>query len=168
MNVRDMTKKKKKSDKQKIKELQERIWNIRHKEAIQKNRKTERIAKKFAGELKENATAAEKKFYSIAKKKNLYLQFQFPIYIKDGNYIDKFYIADFCDRKHKMIFEIDGEYHLSVSQSQIDEERTRRLNGLGYQVFRISNEDVFAGKTTAFLRSAYLRIGIDILKIKTD
>lgn len=52
------------------------------------------------------------------------------------------FIADFVCIEEKLIIELDGGYH-SLPQQQIsDEERTERLNSLGYKVIRFTNDEV--------------------------
>ncbi len=55
--------------------------------------------------------------------------------------IDRF-IPDFVCLEKKLIVEIDGEYHLSDEQIELDEARTDILEELGYKIIRFSNEDV--------------------------
>lgn len=139
-----------------IKELEERIKVLKD---IQHNQGMEGVAKGFVKKLKEKATPAELKFQDIAIKKGLNLEFQHKIniYDKDGR-IKRFYIVDFCDIAHKIVFEIDGGYHTSKKQKHFDYIRTKTLNKLGYKVFRISNEDVYAGKSTSLILSAYPKL----------
>ena len=144
-----------------LKELQEEIEEIKD---IQHNQGMNAAAKPFQQELKERATSAELKFMHIAKLKGLHLKFQYKINImcKNGRRIKRFYFADFCDILHKLIFEIDGEYHNDCEQQKKDLQRTRDLCKEGYKVFRITNAEVFSGRTTEFLYKAYLSIGIKI------
>lgn len=143
----------------KIKELEEEIQILKD---IQHNAGMKGIAKELNKELREKATDAELKFKNIAELKNLKLKFQYRIDIIKGHRIKKFYFADFCDTKNKMIFEIDGSYHNTAMQQKKDLKRTRDLCKLGYRIFRITNEEVFSGKTTNFLINAYKSIGISI------
>lgn len=113
---------------------------------------------KFSQQLIWDATAAELKFMDIARKKSLRLEFQYPIYIYNGKQIVKFYIADFCDVKNRIIFEIDGGYHFDEWQRELDSIRDRTLRKQGYRVYRISNEDVMLGKSTAFIYKAYMNV----------
>lgn len=62
---------------------------------------------------------------------------------------------DFLDRKNKFVFEIDGKYHDSPEQRKRDYYRTLDLKKLGYTVYRITNEEIFSGNTTAFLYRIY-------------
>jgi hypothetical protein len=55
--------------------------------------------------------------------------------------IDNF-ITDFVCLSKKLVIEIDGKIHLQ--QKEYDALRTERLNELGYQVIRFTNEEVFA------------------------
>jgi leucyl-tRNA synthetase len=55
--------------------------------------------------------------------------------------IDRF-IPDFVCLEKKLIVEIDGEYHLSDEQIELDEARTDILEELGYKIIRFSNEVV--------------------------
>ena len=111
---------------------------------------------------RDHETNAEKIFLEIAKLKHLKLEKEYRIYIKERKKIIKFYFADFCDTEHKIIFEVDGDYHNSKEQRFKDALRTRDLTRAGYKLFRISNEDVFNGKTTEFLVRIYGNIGIVI------
>ena len=118
-------------------------------------RRTQNAAMNYARDLKERATKAESMFLEIVRKKNLDLIFQSPVCYKDKNGKDGFYIADFCDKKNKIIIEIDGEYHDDPWQYNKDIERENKLRTLGYKIYRITNADVFAGKSTQFLYNIY-------------
>lgn len=139
-----------------IKNLEKQIKKLKIK---QHNEGMNNAAQKFVKKLKERATPAELKFMEIAKYRKIKLQFQHRIDVvdKDGM-IKQFFIADFCDVKNKVVFEIDGDYHMTPEQQKKDWIRTKTLNRLGYRVFRITNEDVFAGKTTMLLCSAYPKL----------
>lgn len=52
------------------------------------------------------------------------------------------YIADFICIKEKLIIEVDGGYHSTSLQEEKDNERTERLNVLGYTVIRFTNEEI--------------------------
>ncbi len=55
--------------------------------------------------------------------------------------IDKF-IPDFVCLDKKLIVEVDGDYHLTEEQIELDKARTIILEELGYQIIRFSNEDI--------------------------
>lgn len=142
-----------------IKELEEEIKLLK---SIQHNNGMVGVAKDLNNKLIEKATPAELKFMQIAKLKGLSLLFQYRIDIIKKDRIVKFYFADFCDRKNHIIFEIDGKYHDDPEQKKRDLKRKKDLCKLGYKVFNIKNEEVFAGKTTSFLVNAYKSIGINL------
>ena len=109
-------------------------------------------------------TEAENKFYQIAIAKHIKLERQYRINIvrkKDG-YIERFYFADFCDPRNKVIFEVDGGYHFTPEQKAKDLKRTKDLQRMGYKVFRISNYQIQQGKTTQFLFDCYKKLNLAI------
>ena len=55
--------------------------------------------------------------------------------------IDKF-IADFVCLEHKLIVEVDGEYHHTEEQKKLDDARTFILNYTGFKVIRFTNNEV--------------------------
>jgi very-short-patch-repair endonuclease len=144
-----------------LKELQAEIEEVKD---MQHNQGMNAAAKPLQQELRERATDAELKFMHIAKLKGLHLKFQYKINImcKNGRRIKRFYFADFCDCLHKVVFEVDGGYHNEYKQYKKDLQRTKDLCKEGYRVFRITNGEIFAGKTTEFLYKAYLSIGVKI------
>lgn len=141
--------------KSEIKRLEERLKQLL---LIEHNNSMNNSAKPKVEKLKSKATLAELKFKEIAEKKNLKLEFQYQINIYKGKKIDRYYIADFCDLKNRIIFEIDGGYHLTSEQKRKDSIRTKDLNRLGYKVFRVTNEEVLSGETTSFLYNVYSQI----------
>ena len=52
------------------------------------------------------------------------------------------YIVDFISLQNKLIVEVDGEYHENPEQKLYDQERTKRLNEIGFHVIRFSNREV--------------------------
>lgn len=62
-------------------------------------------------------------------------------HIRRQHIIDEI-IVDFVCLKKNLVIEVDGSYHLSSEQQQLDQERTAYLNSLGYEVIRFSNEEV--------------------------
>ena len=142
-----------------IAELEEEIQNILDEEH---NKGVNGAVLHYKERLERDATPAELKFKQIAECKHLNLEFQYRIDVYQGRRIIKVYYADFCDTKHKIVFEIDGSIHDIPEQKKYDFIRTKRLNKMGYRVYRIRNSEVFSGKTTAFLYRAYKAIGIDI------
>ncbi|MBK8609809.1 MAG: DUF559 domain-containing protein [Chitinophagaceae bacterium] len=52
------------------------------------------------------------------------------------------YIADFISLENKLIVEVDGSIHQLPENKESDEQRTARLNELGFTVIRFSNDEV--------------------------
>lgn len=52
------------------------------------------------------------------------------------------YITDFASPEHKLIIEIDGASHSHDHEIDRDRDRDQRLHALGWNVVRITNEDV--------------------------
>lgn len=141
------------------------IINERERKAkiVKHNDELKAVAVKYSKDIKLTETAAENKFYEIALKKKINLERQYRIDIyKKNKYFERFYFADFCDVKNKIVFEVDGGYHFTEEQIKKDEERDRNMRRMGYKVFRITNEDVMNGKSTQFLLNAYKSLGIRI------
>lgn len=138
------------------KQIRELEAQLKHLKNIRHNMGMNGAAEGFIRNLKDSATDAELKFMEIARAKKIKLEFQYKIdvYDRDGR-IKQFFIVDFCDVIHRIVFEVDGEYHNTKEQQKKDWMRTKILNRLGYRVFRISNSDVFAGKSTSLLYSAH-------------
>ena len=51
------------------------------------------------------------------------------------------YVVDFCCPKVKLIVELDGSGHLSTKAKKKDQERDKRLEGLGYHIIRFYNNE---------------------------
>ena len=113
------------------------------------------LLKEYAKSNRSNMTEAESAFWSLTKGKAFGERCIRQHIIGD-------YIVDFLFRKSKLVVEIDGEYHDTYQQQKKDLQRTKDLCREGYKVFRITNAEVFAGKTTEFLYKAYLSIGVRI------
>ena len=91
---------------------------------------------KKAKKLREQMTDAEKVFWETVRNNQLDgLKFrrQHPIGI---------YILDFYCHKHLLAIELDGGYHQSLIQKNLDNERDHFLIEQGLQVLRFKNEDV--------------------------
>lgn len=94
-----------------------------------------RMLLEYARENRKNATQAEAIMWHILRNKKLGVSFLRQYIIDD-------FIVDFACRENGLIIEIDGAYHSEVSQKEDDELRTERLNGLGFNVIRFTNEQV--------------------------
>ena len=86
-----------------------------------------------ANKLRKESTPAERKLWSRIRNDQLGVTFRRQHAVGD-------YIPDFCSPKAKLVIELDGSQHLQ--QAEYDEERTKYLESLGYQVIRFWNNDV--------------------------
>ena len=93
------------------------------------------LLKDFAKQNRKNATLAESRLWEQIRNKNLGVEFRRQHIIAD-------FIADFVCLDRMLIIEIDGGYHSERKQIEDDEIRTERLNRLGFQVIRFTNEKV--------------------------
>jgi very-short-patch-repair endonuclease len=93
------------------------------------------LLKDFAKQNRKNATLAESRLWEQIRNKNLGVEFRRQHIIAD-------FIADFVCLDRMLIIEIDGGYHSERKQIEDDEIRTERLNRLGFQIIRFTNEKV--------------------------
>src|SRR2546423_11641146 len=102
----------------------------------QKNPRRKRLKRDFAHKLRRHLTEAERKLWSLLRRKQVHgLRFrrQQPV----GPYI-----ADFYCPAAKLIIELDGEQHGDPRQREYDKVRTRWLQSEGFHVLRIWNFDI--------------------------
>ena len=52
------------------------------------------------------------------------------------------YIVDFVCLSHQLIVEVDGEYHNTAEQRNLDQQRTDFLTDKGFRVVRFTNQQV--------------------------
>ena len=52
------------------------------------------------------------------------------------------YIVDFVCKQTGLIIEVDGGYHDTPGQQELDEQRTNFLHSQGFHVIRFSNDEV--------------------------
>ena len=65
---------------------------------------------------------------------------QYPIYYKNINGKQEFFIADFYCAEHNLVVELDGKVH--DSNKEYDEQRDIIIKGKGLSVLRIKNEEL--------------------------
>jgi len=86
-------------------------------------------------QLRNSATPAEWMLWNEVKEKKLGYKFR-------RQYgIDR-YIVDFCCKKRRVIIELDGAVHDSLSAKAYDEVRTEFFEALNFTVLRFKNEEV--------------------------
>jgi very-short-patch-repair endonuclease len=90
-----------------------------------------------ARELRRSETAAEAKLWTRLRNRGLN-GFKFVRQASIGAYF-----ADFVCRDEKLIIEVDGATHGTERELAKDKYRTDDLAERGYQILRVSNDDVF-------------------------
>ena len=93
------------------------------------------VLKEFAEENRKNPTEVECVLWNTLKAKGVGLKFRRQHIIED-------FIVDFFCNEKKLTIELDGGYHRVPEQMKKDEERTARLQELGYTELRFTNEQV--------------------------
>jgi leucyl-tRNA synthetase len=89
----------------------------------------------LAKEMRKGHTEAEGILWELVRDSKLGVKFrrQHPI---------ESYIVDFVCLQEKLIVEVDGGYHDTEEQKKYDDERTKVLNKIGFELIRFSNEEV--------------------------
>lgn len=89
----------------------------------------------LAKEMRKGHTEAEAELWKLLRDSQTGSKFrrQHPI--------DR-YIVDFICLQEKLIVEVDGGYHENEEQKKYDDERTRVLNEIGFEVIRFTNEEI--------------------------
>jgi len=100
---------------------------------ITANPHTYHLIKEIRDTLKQNPTKEEELLWIFLKNKKT------GYHIRRQHIIDS-YITDFVCLGKKLVIEIDGKIHLR--QKENDKLRTLRLNELGFEVIRFTNEEV--------------------------
>jgi mannose-1-phosphate guanylyltransferase/very-short-patch-repair endonuclease len=103
------------------------------------NPRAYKFLKKMAALQKENPTEAETYLWEKIRNKKLG-GYKF----RRQHIIDRF-IADFICLDKKFIIEVDGKIHQLPDVKFRDEERTAILNEFGFEVLRLSNEQILKG-----------------------
>ena len=100
---------------------------------ITANPQSYHLIKNIRDSLKENPTFEEELLWKFLKNKRIGYK------IRRQHIIDNF-ITDFVCLSKKLVIEVDGIIHLK--QREHDTLRTMRLNELGFDVIRFTNEEV--------------------------
>ena len=93
------------------------------------------LLKEYAISNRKNMTEAESVFWSLVKNKALGEKCLCQHVVGE-------YIVDFLFRKSKLVVEIDGGYHQTEEQQDLDAIRTEWLESSGFSVIRFTNEQV--------------------------
>jgi very-short-patch-repair endonuclease len=90
-----------------------------------------------ARELRQNQTEAEEFLWQILRNRQLNnLKFRRQHPLKAG------FILDFYCAEMKLGIELDGGYHNTTEQQELDAERTKIINEYGINIIRFTNEEV--------------------------
>jgi PncC family amidohydrolase len=109
------------------------------------------LLKEFVVTHRRNPTEAENVLWNIVRgKKMAGFKFRRQHIILD-------YIADFVCLSEKLIIEVDGLYHQLPENKISDDERTKDLNRLGFEVIRFTNEQVLQ-KTDEVINAIVLQV----------
>ncbi|HEY9221070.1 MAG TPA: type ISP restriction/modification enzyme [Lutibacter sp.] len=110
---------------------------------ITANPKNYPVIKEMRDILKDEPTKAEKVIWEYFRNKKTGHK------IRRQHIIDNF-ITDFVCLSSNVVIEIDGKIHLQ--QKEQDALRTEKLNNLGYEVIRFTNEEVFKNPELVMLK----------------
>ncbi|OQP51148.1 methylmalonyl-CoA mutase [Niastella yeongjuensis] len=91
--------------------------------------------KEFALLHRKDATMAEEILWDKLKSKKEGYKFR-------RQHIIGSFIADFACLKKGLVIEVDGNYHQLPEMKISDEERTKALNNLGFDVLRFTNDEI--------------------------
>jgi very-short-patch-repair endonuclease len=87
-------------------------------------------------ELRSSGTAAEAMMWSVLRKSQLGHKFRRQHSIGE-------FVVDFYCPSVKLVLEVDGGVHEETGQKLVDYERDAKLKEKGFEVLRITNEEVF-------------------------
>ncbi|TCK64792.1 ATP-dependent DNA helicase RecG [Winogradskyella wandonensis] len=116
---------------------------------------TYKLMKELQQENKKNSTEAERILWECLRGKKLDSKF------RRQHIIDEF-IVDFVCLEKNLVIEVDGGYHNSIQQQEVDEIRAAILKDLGFKVIRFTNEEVIGN-----INSVLDKISTALSKIPT-
>ena len=93
------------------------------------------MLKAFARENRRNQTEAEEFLWRQLRGNALGVKFKRQLIILN-------YIADFACLEQSLVIEVDGGYHFTHEQMELDAYRTEDLEKLGFKVLRFRNENI--------------------------
>lgn len=95
------------------------------------------LLKEHADRMRKFPTEAEAYLWNYISARKMGIKFNRQHIIGD-------FIVDFVSLKYRIIIEVDGGYHYEDEQIISDEERTKCLNRMGFEVIRFDNNDVLS------------------------
>jgi very-short-patch-repair endonuclease len=91
----------------------------------------------YAKALRKHMTEAEHRlWYHLRAKRLNGIKFRRQVPMRQ-------YIADFLCSSSRLVIELDGSQHQEPEQVEYDKKRTLYFESVGYQVLRVSNEEIF-------------------------
>ena len=105
-----------------------------------------KLLKEFAAKSRRNPTQAEEALWAVLSGKKL-SGYKF----RRQHIIDEA-IVDFVCIVKKLVVEVDGGYHNTTEQQELDNARTEYLKALGYKVIRFSNEQVIGDMDNVLIK----------------
>ncbi len=102
------------------------------------------LLKQNAKEHRKNPTEAESVLWELLRGGAIGEKFRRQHVI--GNYI-----ADFVNVRHQLVIEVDGGYHFTPEQQELDRVRTEELNRMGYRELRFTNEQILTSPEKVLL-----------------
>ncbi len=67
-------------------------------------------------------------------------------------YIIDEYIVDFICLARKLIVEVDGKYHSTGEQQELDSIREQRLKAMGFRLLRFTNEEIMCNNDSVLTK----------------
>lgn len=93
------------------------------------------LLRENADRMRKQPTEAESILWQFVRGKKLGLRFYRQHVINE-------FIVDFVCLERNLIIEIDGKYHNTSDQLELDNRRDNILLQMGYKVLRFTNEDI--------------------------
>lgn len=131
-----MAKKKKKDYKLLLQELT--LTNLEKKLPSRRNPEANDLQRGYTVDLRNRATSAERRIDEMLQASDINYVFQKVI---ENPF--SFYIVDFFFPDTNTCLELDGKYHLKLTQFKKDKKRDAYLKEQGYTVIRITNNKAY-------------------------
>ena len=95
------------------------------------------LLKEYSKEMRQHPTEGENALWEMLRAKKMGEKFRRQHIIGD-------FIVDFVCLQKQLVIEVDGAYHNSPQQKELDELRNQILKEMGYIILRFTNEEVIA------------------------
>ena len=74
------------------------------------------------------------------------------VFVFKRQYIIDEYIVDFICLERKLIIELDGKYHSTGEQQELDNIREQRLKAMDFRLLRFTNEEVLCNNDSVLTK----------------